>query len=334
MRPTGAQRFRKRRMEGVQGLSLTQNKGSNESSSHAAGTKQDSMVNAEVPIWDPPKYHCRDRGQEANHSSLNLKTKNRQSPRGLESKNEPWVREEGNSTHGAIPGGLASSKETPSLTYRADRYGKLTVEQKGAICLPVRHAILKSVAKSRHLNFLTLVLVGLAPTTNISTSPFTFSYLYQSHVPRYHPPELFGCIHLANISLQEDITTSLKTDSILLLLTVKFLPASYASSCQEQGGIMTSNLLRGQRFHRKGVCGRACRYVCTARAQLCSNTPVCDVQLCECHLGYRPWVTTVPLPSVTLVLCSRTLKLFPVSVPAPSPSQWQERADALRRGRS
>lgn len=76
-------------MEGVQGLSLTQNKGSNESSSHTAGTKQDSMVNAEVPVWDPSKYHCCDRGQEANHSSLNLKIKTRLSPRGVESKMLP-----------------------------------------------------------------------------------------------------------------------------------------------------------------------------------------------------------------------------------------------------
>lgn len=73
-------------MEGVRGLSLTQNKGSNESSSHTAGTKQHSMVNAEVPIWDPSEHYGCNRGQEANYSSLNLKIKTRQSPRGLESK--------------------------------------------------------------------------------------------------------------------------------------------------------------------------------------------------------------------------------------------------------
>lgn len=76
-----AQHVRKRYVENVQDISPTQNKGSNESSSHAAGTEQDSMVKAEVPIWNPSKYHCCNRGQEANHGSLNLKIKVRWSPR-------------------------------------------------------------------------------------------------------------------------------------------------------------------------------------------------------------------------------------------------------------
>lgn len=73
-------------MWGVQGLSLTQNKGSNEGSSHAAGTQQDSMVNAEVPIWDPSEHHGCDGGQEANHGGLNLQMKPRHLLRGLESR--------------------------------------------------------------------------------------------------------------------------------------------------------------------------------------------------------------------------------------------------------
>lgn len=65
--------MRKKHVEGVQGLTLTQNKRSNEGSGHTAGAEQDSMVNAEVSIWDPAKHHCCNGGQEANHSSLNLR---------------------------------------------------------------------------------------------------------------------------------------------------------------------------------------------------------------------------------------------------------------------
>lgn len=60
-------------MEGVRGLTLTQNKGSNEGSSHAAGTKQDSVIEVEVSVGDPAEHHRCDRGQEANYSSLNLR---------------------------------------------------------------------------------------------------------------------------------------------------------------------------------------------------------------------------------------------------------------------
>lgn len=63
----------------------------------------------------------------------------------------------------------------------------------------------------RSRSLLTRVLVVLTPAATIPTfPPFTFPYLYQRHVPCYHLPELFGCIHLANISLQEDMTTSLR----------------------------------------------------------------------------------------------------------------------------
>lgn len=75
MKARRAQHVSKRCMENVHDASPTQNKGSNESSSHAAGTEQDSVVKAEVPIWNPSKYHCCNRGQEANHGRLNLKRK-------------------------------------------------------------------------------------------------------------------------------------------------------------------------------------------------------------------------------------------------------------------
>lgn len=182
------------------------------------------------------------------------------------------MREEGNTTQGTIPGGLAS-RET-SLTYRANRYGKMTVGQEGAICLPITHAILTVNSKTQAFKPSdTRHSWGLhqLPIFPLS-SPFP--YLYQSHVPCYHLPELFGCIHLANISLQEDIATSSKTDSILYLLTVKFLPYSYVSLCQEQERTMTSSpLLLQENNSVEKACVSMCACLCVQLGHSSAVTP-------------------------------------------------------------
>lgn len=121
---------------------------------------------------------------------------------------------------------------------------------------------------------------------------------------------------------------ALNTDSTLHLRTVKLLPSSSASLCQEQEGIMTPN---PSFLQDSSSVGKICVSVCLS-VQLGHSSEVTPLPVTVTWAGllgnYRASSNCSSHPAL------RNTTAPPSFSSAPSPPQLQEGADTLRRSRT